>query len=85
MNENLRIVTLEDSKGNEIMSVLSSVTTREVYPFLQDEPKTPAEFADGIDTSTQNVHYHLRKLRDANLIMKAKIKHSKKNIKMRLC
>lgn len=78
------VVSLDDEKGDEVVSVLSSDTTRSVYMQIRENPSTAAGLSDTLDISTQNVHYHLRKLRDANLIQEVGIQYSDKNIKMKV-
>lgn len=77
----LRVVTL-DGEGEEFISALSSETTRDIYFSLQEEPKTPSDIANDLDMSTQNAHYHLRKIREAELIEEHGIEYSEKGLEM---
>lgn len=63
-----RIVDLEDEDADAVFSALSSTTARQIYSHLGEEPGTPSDVADAIDSSIQNVRYHLEKLEDAGLI-----------------
>ncbi len=45
-----------------MFSALSSTTARQIYARL-DEEGTPSDVADAIDSSIQNVRYHLENLR----------------------
>ncbi|MFC7154436.1 ArsR/SmtB family transcription factor [Halomarina halobia] len=77
-----RVVGLDGERADEIFDVLSAGTTREVLSRLYDQPATPAELRDAVGTSLQNVHYHLGKLEDANLIEAAGVGYSEKGTEM---
>ncbi len=63
-----RVVDLEDEDADAVFSALSSTTARRIYIRLSDEPATPSDVAEAIDSSIQNVRYHLEKLEEAGLI-----------------
>ncbi|MFC4543020.1 helix-turn-helix domain-containing protein [Halosolutus amylolyticus] len=63
-----RVVDLEGEDADAVFGALSSTTAREIYARLDDEPGTPSDVADAIDSSIQNVRYHLEKLEDAGLV-----------------
>ena len=63
-----RVVDLEDEDADAVFGALSSTTAREIYTRLNDEPGTPSDVADAIDSSIQNVRYHLEKLENAGLV-----------------
>ena len=63
-----RVVDLEGEDADAVFSALSSATAREIYSQLNDEPGTPSDVAEAIDSSIQNVRYHLEKLEDAGLV-----------------
>lgn len=63
-----RIVGLEDEDADAVFSALSSTTARRIYAHISEEPGTPSDVAEAIDSSIQNVRYHLEKLEDAGLI-----------------
>jgi DNA-binding transcriptional ArsR family regulator len=63
-----RVLDLDDEETDEVFSALSSDTARSIYRCLHQEPNTPSEVADRVDTSIQNVRYHLENLEDAGLI-----------------
>jgi DNA-binding transcriptional ArsR family regulator len=76
------VVGLDDERADETFQALSSSTTRRVLALLYDGPSTPAEIRDEIGTSLQNVHYHLGKLEDADLIEGAGTGYSEKGTEM---
>ncbi|ARS90353.1 ArsR/SmtB family transcription factor [Natrarchaeobaculum aegyptiacum] len=63
-----RVVDLEGEDADAVFSALSSTTAREIYARLDEEPGTPSDVAEAIDSSIQNVRYHLEKLEDAGLV-----------------
>jgi len=77
-----QVLGLDGEDADEAFDVLSSSTTREVLSFVYDQPSTPAEIRDEIGTSLQNVHYHIDKLEEADLIEPAGTGYSEKGTEM---
>lgn len=65
---NPRVVGLDDEATADLMSALSSDTARDILAKLHEEPTTPSALTDRVDTSLQNVQYHLGNLHDADLV-----------------
>jgi len=63
-----RVVDLDGEDADDVFGALSSTTARQIYATLDAEPGTPSDVADAIDSSIQNVRYHLEKLEDAGLV-----------------
>ncbi|RKD98297.1 ArsR/SmtB family transcription factor [Halopiger aswanensis] len=63
-----RVVELEGEDADAVFSALSSTTARRIYARLDEEPGTPSDVADAIDSSIQNVRYHLENLEEAGLV-----------------
>ena len=63
-----RIVDLADEDADAVFGALSSSTAREIYTVLDENPGTPSDIAEAIDSSIQNVRYHLEKLEGAGLV-----------------
>ncbi|AFZ74316.1 ArsR/SmtB family transcription factor [Natronobacterium gregoryi] len=63
-----RVVDLEGEDADAVFSALSSTTAREIYSHLDAQPGTPSDIADAIDSSIQNVRYHLENLEEAGLV-----------------
>lgn len=63
-----RIVDLAGEDADAVFSALSSTTAREIYARLDEEPGTPSDVADAVDSSIQNVRYHLENLEEAGLV-----------------
>jgi DNA-binding transcriptional ArsR family regulator len=62
------IVDIGDDEADQIVEALAAETTRRVLLALYDEPGPATEVADRVDTSLQNVDYHLDKLQEVGLI-----------------
>ncbi len=63
-----RVLDLDDAETDEVFSALSSDTARDIYRAIHEEPSPPSDIADRIDSSIQNVRYHLENLEEAGLI-----------------
>ncbi|MFC6716589.1 helix-turn-helix domain-containing protein [Natrialbaceae archaeon GCM10025810] len=63
-----RVVDLEGEDADAVFGALSSTTARRIYARLAEEPATPSDVAEAVDSSIQNVRYHLEKLEDAGLV-----------------
>jgi len=63
-----RVVGLDDRESGDVFSVLSSEVARSILTELYRDPATQSELADRVDTSLQNVRYHLDGLTDAGLV-----------------
>jgi DNA-binding transcriptional ArsR family regulator len=61
-----RVVSFDDA--HDMIEAMSSETARSILGALDDESLTPATLADRVDTSLQNVIYHLDRLREADLV-----------------
>jgi len=62
------ILELDDENADEMFDVLSARTTRRVLSSLYEEPATASDLAERLETSIQNVQYHLGKLEDVDLV-----------------
>ncbi|MFB6210889.1 MAG: ArsR/SmtB family transcription factor [Halobacteriales archaeon] len=63
-----RLVEIDDESADEVFAALSSSTARRIIAQLYEEPTTASELAEAVDTSLQNVRYHLENLQDAGLV-----------------
>lgn len=63
-------------------SALSARTSRDMIAALQDDPATMTRLADRVDTSLQNVQYHMQKLETANLVTVVDSRYSEKGREM---
>jgi DNA-binding transcriptional ArsR family regulator len=77
-----RVLDLEDEATGEALSALASETAREILSLLYERPRTAPEVREEVGTSLQNVHYHLEKLQDADLVQPAGTGYSEKGNEM---
>ncbi|MFB6085548.1 MAG: ArsR/SmtB family transcription factor [Halodesulfurarchaeum sp.] len=77
-----RVVALDGSGVDEVFEALASETRRGMLEELYDEPSTPSELASHTDTSLQNIHYHLEKLVDVDLVEPVGTRYSEKGAEM---
>jgi len=63
-----RVVGVESDAADELLGVLGSDAARTVLAELHEEPAAPSRLADRLDTSLQQVHYHVENLADAGLV-----------------
>lgn len=66
----------------DVFDALRSKTARAILSELYEEPTVASELAARIDTSTQNVQYHLDALRDADLVTVIDTWYSSKGVEM---
>ncbi|MFB6109340.1 MAG: ArsR/SmtB family transcription factor [Halodesulfurarchaeum sp.] len=77
-----RVLSLDGADAEEVFEALSSGTRRRMLERLYEAPSTPSELAETTDTSLQNVHYHLEKLADVDLIEPVGTRYSEKGAEM---
>ncbi|WP_101295252.1 ArsR/SmtB family transcription factor [Halegenticoccus soli] len=79
-----RVVGVDSDAADDLLSALSSRTARRVLAELHEEPSSPSALADRVDTSLQNVQYHLGKLSDADLVEVVDTVYSEKGREMKV-
>ena len=77
-----RVVGVDDEDAEDLIAALGSETAREILTKLHDEPATKSELAAAVDTSLQNVQYHLAKLDGADLVDVVDTAYSEKGREM---
>lgn len=77
-----RIVGLDSDDADALIGALSSDTARDVLGAIGEDPATPSEIAERLDTSIQNVRYHLEGLEEAGLIEVSDMRYSPKGREM---
>ncbi len=77
-----RVIGLDSEEADDVLDAMSSETARRLLSSLHESPATPSELADRIDTSIQNVQYHLENLEDAGAIEVADNVYSEKGREM---
>lgn len=63
-----KLVNLAEADADEVFDALGSGTARSLLLELHEEPRPASELAEAVDTSVQNVQYHLTKLEAADLV-----------------
>jgi len=79
-----RVVGVDSDAADDLLAALSSRTARRVLIELHEDPSTPARLAERVDTSLQNVQYHLDNLDDADLVEVADTVYSEKGREMKV-
>jgi len=77
-----RVVGVDDDEADDLIAALGSETARAILSTLHDRPATKSELADEVDTSLQNVQYHLSRLDDADLVDVVDTAYSEKGREM---
>lgn len=78
------LLAIDDEAAEEVFSALSSHTARSILTALYDQPRTASEIADEVDTSLQNVNYHVNNLKDGGLIEVAETWYSEQGKEMKV-
>src|SRR6056297_1823806 len=77
-----RVIGVDSDDADDLLGALSSDTARELLASLHEDPATPSDLAETIDTSLQNAQYHLGKLEDADVIQVVDTVYSEKGREM---
>ncbi|ELZ95042.1 ArsR family regulatory protein [Haloferax mucosum ATCC BAA-1512] len=77
-----RVVGLDSDEADDLLAAISSSTARSVLASLHESPATPSELATEVETSLQNVQYHLGNLAEADLIDVTDTRYSEKGREM---
>lgn len=78
------VIDLHDAAGQSIPDALGSATARAVLRTLGESPSTASGIAGALDSSLQNVQYHLEKLVDAGLVSEVGTWYSSKGREMQV-
>lgn len=76
------VVTLDNLAAGDVTDALGSETARDLVRHLQDQAATASDLADRVDTTLQNVQYHLKRLRAADLVTQVDTWYSAKGREM---
>ncbi|WP_458206428.1 ArsR/SmtB family transcription factor [Haladaptatus sp. NG-SE-30] len=79
-----RVVGVDSEDADKLVAALSSQTGRDILAALYEEPSTPAAIAETVDTSLQNVQYHLEKLENGELVEVVDTIYSEKGREMKV-
>lgn len=82
--QNPDVIAIDEQAAEDVFSSLSSNTARSILSALYEDPRTASELSDAVDTSIQNVNYHLNHLQDGNLIEVAETWYSEQGKEMKV-
>ncbi|MFB6176515.1 MAG: ArsR/SmtB family transcription factor [Halobaculum sp.] len=77
-----RVLDVNDTDADAVLDALASETRRDIFRELTDSPATTSELADHLDTSVQNVQYHLSELKTTDLVEPVDTVYSEKGNEM---
>jgi predicted transcriptional regulator len=77
-----RVVCLDTDEAAALCGSLASDTATSILSRLFEEPTTASKLADRVDTSLQNAHYHLDRLREAGLVRVVDTWYSSRGVEM---
>lgn len=63
-----RVIRLSSEEAGDLLTACASATARRLLLALQEDVAPASALADDLDTSLQNIHYHLNRLVDAGAI-----------------
>jgi DNA-binding transcriptional ArsR family regulator len=75
-------ITIADDEPADVLQALTSETAQKILRTLGDEPGTASDIADAVDTSLQNVQYHLNRLCETDLVEPVETWYSAKGKEM---
>lgn len=75
-------IKLDDENSSVVLESLASENSRKILIALAENPETASGVAQEINTSLQNVNYHLNNLLDAGLVTDVGTWYSSKGKKM---
>lgn len=79
-----RVLQIAEDEAHMVLKAFGSEMSRQLYAQLCRDPATPSELADALNTSLQNLSYHLDKLEKSGLITAAGTRYSSRGHEMTL-
>jgi len=77
-----KVLDVSGEEASATFDALGSETARRIMAAVYEQPRTPVEIREEVGTSLQNVHYHLDKLEEADLLKPAGVGYSEKGNEM---
>jgi DNA-binding transcriptional ArsR family regulator len=77
-----RTVDMLADEGTRMLDTLQSDTARTILATLREEPATTSSVADQVETTLQNVHYHMEQLEAAGLVRAVSTHYSSRGVEM---
>jgi len=76
------VLTMDDEETRKILDSVSCGTARRILTMVLEASRTPKGISKVLDTSTQNVRYHLNNLEEAGLVEVTGFRYSEKGREM---
>lgn len=76
--ESFMLVSLEESKAKKLAQVISNDTSRKILDLLAKKDATETEISNQLNIPISTVHYNLKALMEANLILVEEYHYSEK-------
>ncbi len=76
--EKFLLVSLSENKAKQLSQTIANKTCRKILNYLADNEATESELAEKLDISISTVHYNLKQLQKAGLIIAEEYHYSKK-------
>lgn len=78
VNKNFLLVSLEEKKAKKIAEVINNDTSRKIIDFLAKKDATESELSKELDIPISTIHYNIKQLQEAGLIVVEEFHYSKK-------
>jgi DNA-binding transcriptional ArsR family regulator len=78
VNKNFLLVSLEEKKAKKIAEVINNDTSRKIIDRLAVKDATESELSKELNIPISTVHYNLKQLQDAGLVVVEEFHYSKK-------
>jgi DNA-binding transcriptional ArsR family regulator len=79
-----RVIGLDSADADDLLGALSSRTARRILAALHEEAASASEVAAQVDSSLQNVQYHLGRMQEAGVVEVVDTVYSEKGREMKL-
>lgn len=76
--KNFLLISLEDNKAKKIAEVLNNDTSRKILDFLSKKEATESDISKELAIPMSTVHYNLKILQEANLVVVEEFHYSQK-------
>lgn len=78
VNKNFLLVSLEENKAKKIAEVINNDTARKIIDQLAKKDSSETEISKDLNIPISTVHYNLKQLQDAGLVVVEEFHYSKK-------
>lgn len=82
--DDVKLIDMSEQDASDVFSALASKTARRIFIQLDTSPGTASDVAERVDTSVQNVLYHLMCLKEADLIQIVDTWYSSRGVEMKV-